>query len=244
MAKKKQLNPIIKLILGGALLFFLYDLLYKSERGENEGSVSQQTESPPAVGEEKVESELVEEGQGKEQQQQQEEGLPEEVPPEDQQPQQVFEKEVADPPTMPPPIEDQQELLGEAPSPEISGEQEQKKSDDEEERTSEVSEETSQKTSSRQANIVKVLDSLVLDESLTYPAPENYLRKGRGLVYNCQERHWACVEKESYFQCAKNEKSSFQKGQRPNCVIKGIFSLDRYCIQGATESCSRGKTSP
>jgi len=74
----------------------------------------------------------------------------------------------------------------------------------------------------------------MLDSKADFIAPPNYERTGRGLVYNCTGKHWACVDKLSYFQCRGNEVWSKQNKKNPECVIKNVYASDKDCeaIQG------------
>ena len=47
--------------------------------------------------------------------------------------------------------------------------------------------------------ISKMKDKIT--EQKEYIKPPSYERVGRGLVYNCAGKHWACVNKRSYFSC-------------------------------------------
>ena len=46
----------------------------------------------------------------------------------------------------------------------------------------------------------------VEEEKITYTPPPDYEKLGRGLVYNCDLKHWACVNRVGYFQCQKIKK--------------------------------------
>lgn len=65
--------------------------------------------------------------------------------------------------------------------------------------------------------------------SKEYISPPAFDRVGRGLVYNCVGKHWACVDKLSYFQCRGNELWNKQNGKNPECVIKNVYASDRDC---------------
>ncbi|MBF0297163.1 MAG: hypothetical protein HQK51_00465 [Oligoflexia bacterium] len=62
------------------------------------------------------------------------------------------------------------------------------------------------------------------------PIP-NYNSKGRGLVYNCKGKHWACLNKEHYFQCKSNQIWSKQKNTSPTCVIFEVYASEEDCIE-------------
>lgn len=63
----------------------------------------------------------------------------------------------------------------------------------------------------------------------SYVAPPNYLRSGRGLVYNCKEGHWACVDKFSYFTCYENQKWNEKNQQTTECVTRDVYAKVADC---------------
>lgn len=52
---------------------------------------------------------------------------------------------------------------------------------------------------------------------------------GRGLVYNCKGRHWACVNREAYFQCKKNENWNFVRDMKTECKTVNVYSTFKDC---------------
>lgn len=56
-------------------------------------------------------------------------------------------------------------------------------------------------------------------------ASVNYQATGRGLVYNCRGRHWACVDKENYIKCRK-----LSKEWEKDCVTQGVFENNQLCF--------------
>lgn len=68
-------------------------------------------------------------------------------------------------------------------------------------------------------------------EELTYSAPPNYEQIGRGLVYNCVEKHWACVDKIAYVACNKNMKWNSAKEKASECVVHNVYSTDEDCAK-------------
>ncbi len=62
--------------------------------------------------------------------------------------------------------------------------------------------------------------------------PPQYQRSGRGLVYNCVDKHWACVDRVNYFRCAKVQKFSSSKGRSPSCVSREIYATPDHCARG------------
>ncbi len=62
-----------------------------------------------------------------------------------------------------------------------------------------------------------------------YVAQPDYERLGRGLVYNCARKFWACVDKVSYFQCDKNYKWLKAHNKPYECVPREVFADIRDC---------------
>ena len=60
------------------------------------------------------------------------------------------------------------------------------------------------------------------------PAPQ-YSSMGRGLVYNCKDKHWACVDKDEFFACKDNEKWNTKNGKSVECHAVGSYSTTRDC---------------
>ncbi len=64
---------------------------------------------------------------------------------------------------------------------------------------------------------------------IEYTSPPNYQRLGRGLIYNCDGKHWACVDKFSYFQCRENQVWN-ERHQRPHeCVTRSVYASSKDC---------------
>jgi hypothetical protein len=62
-----------------------------------------------------------------------------------------------------------------------------------------------------------------------YAPPPNYEELGRGLVYNCKEGHWSCVNRLAYVACNKNTQWNRSSGKAPECVVQNIFKSDDDC---------------
>ena len=77
---------------------------------------------------------------------------------------------------------------------------------------------------------VELLNDLIIGPKKAYPPP-TYLIRGKGLVYNCLKRHWACVDKKSYFQCAYNQKSLRSQEKKPACILKDIYYSHIHCAK-------------
>ena len=75
-------------------------------------------------------------------------------------------------------------------------------------------------------------ESIEIDQGVDYPPPADYGVKGRGLVYNCQARHWACVSRSTYVQCAQHQKKFASQTKNPNCIINQVYFSPTHCARG------------
>ncbi|MBT3584019.1 MAG: hypothetical protein HN509_03855 [Halobacteriovoraceae bacterium] len=73
------------------------------------------------------------------------------------------------------------------------------------------------------------MSSMITPDKSKYVEPPTYLRPGRGLVYNCKGKHWACVDKFSYFTCKDNLKWATSSKQNPECVAKDVYASMKDC---------------
>lgn len=62
-----------------------------------------------------------------------------------------------------------------------------------------------------------------------YVAPPDYEYKGRGLVYNCAGKHWACVDAPSYKSCEDNFSSVTFKKKTVECYPFNVYENTRGC---------------
>lgn len=62
-----------------------------------------------------------------------------------------------------------------------------------------------------------------------YVEPPSYDRLGRGLVYNCSGRHWACVDRESYFKCRDNKLWAQQEEEQKECYPVAVYATEEDC---------------
>jgi len=62
-----------------------------------------------------------------------------------------------------------------------------------------------------------------------YVSPPLYDLVGRGLVYNCRGKHWACVDKASYQNCHKNMTYNKEYNKKMECVIVNVYKTDEDC---------------
>ncbi|MBY0413288.1 MAG: hypothetical protein K2Q18_03950, partial [Bdellovibrionales bacterium] len=68
-------------------------------------------------------------------------------------------------------------------------------------------------------------------EDATETAPPAYDQLGRGLVYNCKDKYWACLNKPAYLECNKNMKWNQSKGTPSECVVQDIYNSDEDCAK-------------
>lgn len=68
-------------------------------------------------------------------------------------------------------------------------------------------------------------------EEATETPPPAYDQVGRGLVYNCKDKYWACLNKTAYVVCNKNMKWNKSKGSAAECVVQNIYSSDEDCAK-------------
>ena len=62
-----------------------------------------------------------------------------------------------------------------------------------------------------------------------YVSPPDYEYKGRGLVYNCAGKHWACVDGPSYKSCEDNFSSTTFKKKKIECYPFNIYTSKKGC---------------
>lgn len=73
--------------------------------------------------------------------------------------------------------------------------------------------------------------SKIVDDVAVETAPPPYDQLGRGLVYNCKDKYWACVDKPAYVTCNKNMKWNKSKGNTAECVVQAIYNTDDDCAK-------------
>lgn len=62
-----------------------------------------------------------------------------------------------------------------------------------------------------------------------YVAPPDYEYRGRGLVYNCSGKHWACVDGPTYKICEQNSSSNKFLGKSTECHPHSVFENQKGC---------------
>jgi hypothetical protein len=103
-----------------------------------------------------------------------------------------------------------------------------------------VKEKNSDKESAKQDT--KLEDKIALDD--THVDPPSYDLIGRGLVYNCKNKHWACVNKLTYVSCNKNMKWNKLNGYPAECAIINVYSSIDDCAILQNHNTSTGQHTP
>ncbi|MBC7539798.1 MAG: hypothetical protein H7281_13335 [Bacteriovorax sp.] len=88
----------------------------------------------------------------------------------------------------------------------------------------------------------KLEDKIVADD--IYTEPPGYDLLGRGLVYNCKEKYWACVDKSAYVKCNKNMKWNKSHGKPAECSVLNVYNSDDDCGVVQKYNISTSKPSP
>jgi hypothetical protein len=68
-----------------------------------------------------------------------------------------------------------------------------------------------------------------IDIKKEYVSPPDYDYRGRGLVYNCKGKHWACVDAPSYKTCEDNSSSVKYLNKKTECYPFNIYETERGC---------------
>ncbi len=85
-------------------------------------------------------------------------------------------------------------------------------------------------------------DKIVADD--VYVAPPAYDQLGRGLVYNCKEKYWVCLDKTAYIACNKNMKYNKAHGKAAECAVANVYNSDDDCGVVQKYNVSTNKTPP
>jgi hypothetical protein len=62
-----------------------------------------------------------------------------------------------------------------------------------------------------------------------YVSPPDYEYRGRGLVYNCAGKHWACVDAPSYKLCENNFSAINYLKKKVECYPASIYETTKGC---------------
>lgn len=62
-----------------------------------------------------------------------------------------------------------------------------------------------------------------------YVQPPSYEFQGRGLVYNCLGKHWACIDAGSYRLCQQNYGYLKEKTKAKECWPDSVYETDKAC---------------
>ena len=93
-----------------------------------------------------------------------------------------------------------------------------------------VGEEVIIKTNEKSEAIENKMTAKITEELVETPAP-NYEQVGRGLVYNCKDKFWACVDKPAYISCNKNMKYNQKNGKTLQCSTVAIYANEDDCAK-------------
>lgn len=69
------------------------------------------------------------------------------------------------------------------------------------------------------------------EETLTKQKPAQFNIVGRGLVYSCTGKHWACVDAANYLRCENNFKYFRFNGLNPECFPEQVYASDVDCAR-------------
>jgi hypothetical protein len=90
-----------------------------------------------------------------------------------------------------------------------------------EDMTDKILQDLEQKVRSEQETVAPVKGPYVSPPSYDYP--------GRGLVYNCVGKHWACVDGGSYQLCQKNYGALKEENRRKECFPDSVYETQQGC---------------
>lgn len=89
---------------------------------------------------------------------------------------------------------------------------------------------------------VNLADKIVIEDKYVEPPTFEYL--GRGLVYNCKEKFWACLNKLSYIQCNKNMKWNSTNNKPIECAVVNVYNSNDDCETVQRYNVSTGQPTP
>jgi len=88
----------------------------------------------------------------------------------------------------------------------------------------------------------KLEDKIVADD--VYTPPPAYDQLGRGLVYNCKDKFWVCLDKTAYVACNKNMKWNKVHGKAAECAVQNVYNSDEDCSTVQKYNVSTNKPTP
>lgn len=74
----------------------------------------------------------------------------------------------------------------------------------------------------------------------TYVAPPDYEYRGRGLVYNCVGKHWACIDGPSYRVCEDNSSGTKFLNKKHECYPFNVYQTQNGCEKTQNRMVSSG----
>lgn len=75
----------------------------------------------------------------------------------------------------------------------------------------------------------KMLETIKKAKKKEYVSPPDYEKLGRGLVYNCRDQYWSCVNKKAFFQCRDNFAWTKANEKPAECAIKNVYGNVKDC---------------
>lgn len=89
---------------------------------------------------------------------------------------------------------------------------------------------------------VNLVDKIVAEDKYTEPPTLEF--SGRGLVYSCKEKFWACTNKTNYVQCNKNMKWNAANGKPTECATVNIYTSNDDCTTVQRYNISTNQPTP
>jgi hypothetical protein len=74
----------------------------------------------------------------------------------------------------------------------------------------------------------------------TYVSPPDYEYRGRGLVYNCVGKHWACIDGPSYRVCEDNSSGTKHLKRSHECYPFNVYQTQSGCEKTQNRMVSSG----
>ncbi len=72
-------------------------------------------------------------------------------------------------------------------------------------------------------------ETKILETIKDYITPPDYEYLGRGLVYNCLGKHWACIDAPSYKKCEENASSVKYLKRKTECYPFNVYETLKGC---------------